>query len=85
MKVPESTIEALDEALKKLEVIVNQTRVVRDHKISTHFMSTPQLWSAVFDNYDGAPDANPSAKLMGIGPTELTAIADLLYQERDYE
>lgn len=37
-------------------------------------------WSAVFDGYDGAPDAND---IIGRGPTELAAIADLLDKERD--
>ena len=39
-------------------------------------------WSAVFDGYDGAPDAHDP---IGRGPTELAAIADLLDQERDRE
>lgn len=37
-------------------------------------------WSATFDGYDGAPDAHD---IIGRGPTELAAIADLLDQESD--
>jgi hypothetical protein len=39
-------------------------------------------WSATFDGYDGAEDAND---IMGHGPTELAAIADLLEKERERE
>lgn len=39
-------------------------------------------WSATFDGYDGAPDSND---IVGRGPTELAAIADLLEQERERE
>lgn len=39
-------------------------------------------WSAVFDGYDGAEDAND---IIGRGPTELAAIADLLEKERERE
>ena len=44
-------------------------------------------WSAVFDGYDGGmiDHDTPSRDLIGRGPTELAAIADLLDQERDRE
>ncbi len=37
-------------------------------------------WRAVRDDYDGAPDSHC---LMGSGPTEAAAIADLLEQENE--
>lgn len=49
-------------------------------KIVTEFETTPRLWSAVFDNYDGAPDSHHP---MGFGQTELSAVADLLEQDRE--
>ena len=53
------------------------------HKIITAHITPPIPerscdWQAVFDNYDGAPDAHCP---IGFGPTELSAIADLLEQE----
>lgn len=44
-----------------------------------------QDWSATFRDYDGAPDAKGVNSLIGRGPTELAAIADLLDQERELE
>lgn len=41
-------------------------------------------WTATFEDYDGAPDAK-DRNLIGRGPTELSAIADLLDKERDLE
>jgi hypothetical protein len=35
-------------------------------------------WSAVLDDYDGAPDASSRCRAVGYGPTEKDAIADLL-------
>lgn len=40
-------------------------------------------WSARRKDYDGAPDAGPSASRIGHGPTEADAIRDLLEQEHD--
>lgn len=37
-------------------------------------------WQAVFDDYDGAPDAHYP---VGHGPTEAAAIADLMQQQED--
>lgn len=50
-------------------------------KIVTSFVYPPIPirsfdWSAVFDDYDGAPDAGWQPQ--GSGPTEEAAIADLL-------
>jgi len=43
-------------------------------------------WSAWDeDSYDGAPDAGPRARLVGYGPTQDAAIADLLEQMEGYE
>lgn len=59
-------------------------------KIHTEFVYPPIPdrsfdWSATFEGYDGAPIDydTPSRDLIGRGPTELAAIADLLQQERD--
>jgi hypothetical protein len=43
--------------------------------IITDWHSTPQLWVATFDNYDGAPD---SKHPQGFGKTKAEAVADLL-------
>lgn len=56
--------------------------VHQEHVIHTRFNV---FWMATFDDYDGAPDASPQARLMGTGATELVAIADLLDQARDLE
>ena len=53
---------------------------MKGHKIITSWQSTPQLWMAVFDNYDGAID---SRHPMGFGKSEMDSVADLLQQERD--
>ena len=42
-------------------------------------------WMATFDDYDGAPDSSPSAKLMGTGRTEQEAIENLIEQATDLE
>jgi len=43
-------------------------------------------WSAVDDDtYDGAPGAGRRARLIGTGPTEEAAIADLLEQVEELE
>jgi hypothetical protein len=43
-------------------------------------------WSAIdYDTYDGAPDSGPRARLIGYGPTEEDAIADLHNQIADLE
>lgn len=54
----------------------------RHGKVHTDFVYPPIPlrdfdWSAVFDDYDGAEDANCP---IGRGPTEQAAIADLLDQ-----
>lgn len=38
-------------------------------------------WSAVREDYDGAPDSHPSQRRIGHGRTKFEAIADLLEQE----
>ena len=63
------------------------------HKIDGHVIHTeydfPPIpirsfdWSAVLDDYDGAPDAGP--QLVGTGRTEQAAIDDLLCQIADYQ
>jgi hypothetical protein len=55
------------------------------HKIITEYVYPPipersMDWSAVFDSYDGAEDAHD---IIGRGPTELSAIADLLEQDME--
>ena len=57
------------------------------HKIITEHIKPPIPdrscdWQAVFDNYDGAPDSHCP---IGHGPTELSAIADLLEQEESLQ
>ena len=52
----------------------------RGHKIITDFVFPPIPtrncdWSAVTDNYDGAPDAGP--QLTGSGATEDEALAEI--------
>lgn len=42
-------------------------------------------WSAVREDYDGAPDSRPPSNLIGHGPDEASAIADLLEREAEYE
>jgi hypothetical protein len=54
---------------------------MKGHKIITSWQSTPQLWMAVFDNYDGAVD---SKHPMGFGKTEAQAVEDLLEHEQPY-
>lgn len=49
-------------------------------KVDLNWQSTPQLWMATFDNYDGAPD---SKHPVGLGKTPGEAVADLF--EQDYE
>jgi hypothetical protein len=56
---------------------------MKGHTIITDWQSTPQCWSAFFDNYDGAPDAKPPRSLIGYGKTEVGAVADLLEQEEE--
>lgn len=65
-------------------------KIVSGHKIVTHFEYPPipirsMDWSAVLDGYDGAPDASGPQTFIGRGPTELSAVADLLDQLRDHE
>ena len=48
--------------------------------ITYYWQSTPQLWMAVFDNYDGAID---SKHPQGFGRTKEEAAADLLEQEAE--
>jgi hypothetical protein len=60
-------------------------KIIGGHKIITSFDYPPiperhSDWSAVFDGYDGAEDAHD---IIGRGPTELSAIADLLEQDRE--
>lgn len=52
------------------------------HKISTSFNV---YWSAVLDDYDGAPDAKGPSSRIGHGPTETAAVSDLLDQLLDIE
>ena len=59
---------------------------VRGEKIVTHYDPKPIPdrsfdWSAVSENYDGAPDA-PDMPI-GYGETEAAAIADLIEQLED--
>jgi hypothetical protein len=63
---------------------------MKGHKIITEHVYPPIPdrscdWSAVFDGYDGGMvDADtPSRDLIGRGPTEVSAIADLLQQEEE--
>ena len=51
---------------------------MKGHKITTSWQSTPQLWMAVFDDYDGAVD---SRHPQGFGKTEAQAVEDLLEHE----
>lgn len=37
-------------------------------------------WSATLRDYDGAPDAKGPCSMVGRGPTETAAVADLLQQ-----
>jgi hypothetical protein len=46
--------------------------------IEYSWQSTPQLWMATFDNYDGAPDSKPPRSLIGFGKTKEEAAADLV-------
>jgi hypothetical protein len=48
---------------------------MKGHTIITHWQSTPQLWMATFENYDGAPD---SKHPQGFGKTKAEAVADLI-------
>jgi hypothetical protein len=55
------------------------------HTIITEYVYPPiqersMDWSAVFEGYDGAEDAHD---IIGRGPTELSAIADLLQQDME--
>jgi hypothetical protein len=53
-------------------------------KIKTHLeldAPAPVAWQAWDeDSYDGAPDAAPSARIVGTGTTKQEAIADLMAQ-----
>lgn len=42
-------------------------------------------WSATLRDYDGAPDAKGPNSIVGRGPTETAAVADLLDRLRDFE
>ena len=58
------------------------------HKIITDYVYPPipergMDWSAVLDDYDGAPDAG--FQPIGRGPTEVSAVADLLQQIEEHE
>jgi hypothetical protein len=48
--------------------------------INYSWQSTPQLWMAVFDNYDGAID---SKHPVGFGRTKEEAAADLIEKEAE--
>lgn len=58
---------------------------MKGHKIITEHVYPPIPerawdWRATFDDYDGAPDAHCP---IGYGPTEISAIADLMEQEEE--
>lgn len=50
--------------------------------IDIRFQSTPQLWMATRESYDGAPDSHYP---YGLGRTPAEALAHLLEQELDAE
>lgn len=50
------------------------------HRIVTDFESTPACWSARLESYDGAPDTKGPDSFTGYGPSEVSAVADLLEQ-----
>lgn len=52
-------------------------RVHQGRPISVDFDSTPGLYVATFDNYDGALDSNHP---VGLGRTEDAAVADLIWR-----
>jgi hypothetical protein len=54
------------------------------HKIETQWESTPACWSARLESYDGAPDTKGPDSFTGYGPTEVSAVADLLEQISEY-
>lgn len=52
--------------------------------INTSRNGPSNQWVATFDSYDGAPDAAPQDRLLGMADTEIDAIVDLL-TEADLE
>jgi hypothetical protein len=55
-------------------------------KIKTEFHTTPQLWIAYDDDtYDGAEDAHPRSRLLGIGKTPEEAEASLRESAAEYD
>lgn len=55
------------------------------HYIVTEYVYPPipdrsMDWSATLRDYDGAPDAKGPSSKIGRGPTETSAVADLLEQ-----
>jgi len=65
-----------------------RTRTINGVVIHTEYVHPPvpwrgDDWSAITDDYDGAPDAGP--QLHGTGPTENAAVADLMEQIAERE
>ena len=61
---------------------------MKGHYIVTEYVYPPipdrgMDWSAVLRDYDGAPDSKGPNSRIGRGPTETSAVADLLDQLRD--